>query len=105
MTPFNIAQFLPEIALRAASRAAVICEHSPDSLGRTSLTFAELNAECDALAWGLSEKIKPQSRVLLAVRPGLDFVALTFALFKLGAVPVLIDPGMGRENLLNCVKR
>ncbi len=43
----------------------------------------------------------------VAWRPeaGLDFVALTFALFKLGAVPGLIDPGMGRANLLHCVGR
>ena len=31
--------------------------------------------------------------------PWLDFFALTFALFKVGAVPVLIDPGMGVRNL------
>ena len=38
------------------------------------------------------------------VPPGLDFVALSFALFKLGVIPVLIDPGMGKENLLNCIE-
>ena len=27
------------------------------------------------------------------VPPGPEFFALTFALFKVGAVPVLIDPG------------
>ncbi len=105
MPPFNIAQFLPEMARVAPDRAAVVCAHAPNDRGQTALTFAELNAECDALAWGLSAKIKPGFRTLLAVRPGLDFVALTFALFKLGAVPVLIDPGMGRKNLLNCIAR
>ena len=41
----------------------------------------------------------------LAVRPGLELILLTFALFKIGAVPVVIDPGMGRKHFLTCVKR
>src|SRR5262249_19611641 len=43
------------------------------------------------------------TRTVLMVPPGLDFFALTFALFKLGAVIVLIDPGMGRRNLGVCL--
>ena len=39
-------------------------------------------------------------KVLLMVRPSPEFIALTFALFKTGAVPVLIDPGMGVNRLL-----
>ena len=37
------------------------------------------------------------------VRPSLEFIALTFALFKVGAVIVLIDPGMGRTNIFKCL--
>src|SRR5207249_948280 len=33
----------------------------------------------------------------------LEFFALTFALFKVGAVPVLVDPGMGVRNLGRCL--
>ena len=33
----------------------------------------------------------------------MEFIALVFALFKAGAVIVLIDPGMGRKNLLGCL--
>ena len=39
------------------------------------------------------------------VRPGLPLVASVFALFKLGAVPVVIDPGMGLRSFLACVER
>ena len=39
-------------------------------------------------------------RTVLMVPPSLEFYALTFALFKLGAVVVLIDPGMGVAKLL-----
>ena len=37
------------------------------------------------------------------VTPGPEFFALTFALFKVGAVPVLIDPGLGVRNLKKCL--
>ena len=33
------------------------------------------------------------------VRPGLAFFALTFGLFKAGAVPILVDPGLGIRNI------
>ncbi len=42
--------------------------------------------------------------MVLLVRPSIDFVSLTFALFKAGAVTVLIDPGMGRQHLLQCLE-
>jgi acyl-CoA synthetase (AMP-forming)/AMP-acid ligase II len=38
------------------------------------------------------------------VRPSIDFISLAFALFKTGAVTVLIDPGMGRASLLECLE-
>jgi acyl-CoA synthetase (AMP-forming)/AMP-acid ligase II len=42
-------------------------------------------------------------RTVVMVPPSLEFFALTFALFKVGAVPVLIDPGMGVKNLGRCI--
>ena len=42
-------------------------------------------------------------RTVLMVTPSLEFFALTFALFKVGAVIVLIDPGMGTKNLGVCL--
>ncbi|MCY3021744.1 MAG: fatty acid CoA ligase family protein [Planctomycetota bacterium] len=103
---FNIAQYLPAMARAAPDRPAVLCPHRPDERGRTALTFKALDADSDQLAWGLSRLgLRPGERTLLFVRPGLEFVSITFALFKLGAVPVLIDPGMGRGNLLHCVRQ
>jgi acyl-CoA synthetase (AMP-forming)/AMP-acid ligase II len=37
------------------------------------------------------------------VTPSLEFFALTFALFKAGAIPVMVDPGMGVKNLKACL--
>jgi acyl-CoA synthetase (AMP-forming)/AMP-acid ligase II len=69
-----------------------------------AITFAELNADSDAIAHGLSASgITRGTRTVLMVPPSPDFFALTFALFKVGAVPVLIDPGMGVKNLGKCL--
>jgi acyl-CoA synthetase (AMP-forming)/AMP-acid ligase II len=38
------------------------------------------------------------------VPPSIEFVSLVFALFKAGVVTILIDPGMGRKNLLRCLE-
>ncbi len=68
------------------------------------LTYQELDRESDILARGLQHLgITRGTRTVLMVPPGLEFFALTFALFKLGAVIVLIDPGMGLKNLSVCL--
>ena len=71
-----------------------------------TLSFAELDAEVDAWVARLKSRgVSPGDRVLVMVRQGLPLIAAAFALFKLGAVPVIIDPGMGRKNFLACVAR
>ncbi len=88
------------LAERARTHPAQVALHIP----HRSITFAELHADSDALAAGLqSVGIVAGTRVALMVPPGLDFFSLTFALFKIGAVPVLIDPGMGIKNLGVCL--
>jgi len=69
-----------------------------------ALSFQELNGHADALAFSLQAKgVRPGERVMLMVRPSADFICLTFALFKLGAPVILIDPGMGYRNLRRCI--
>src|SRR3989449_1202488 len=96
----NIAAHLPLLADRRPDRPAVI----HPQVG-AHLTFRQLNEECDRYAWGLTRLgVEHGTRTLLMVKPGEDFFSLTFALFKLGAVPVLIDPGMGKANFLGCIE-
>jgi olefin beta-lactone synthetase len=71
-----------------------------------TLSFAELLGETDAWCHRLAQAgVKRGDRVLVMVRPGLPLIALAFALFKTGAVPVIIDPGMGLRSFLACVRR
>lgn len=103
----NIAAHLPAMARRQPYRAAVVFPEGRDRSGRvayTHLTFRQLDEESDRLAAGLQAiGIGRGTRTVLMVKPGLEFFALTFALFKAGIVPVLVDPGMGVANLGKCL--
>lgn len=104
---YNISQALCDMAARAPFRPAIVFPAGRDRHGRakfTQLTFQQLNALCDSYAHGLAQYgIKQGDRTLMMVRPGVELIAVTFALLKIGAVPVLIDPGMGRKAFLQCV--
>ena len=105
----NIARHLALMAAAHPTRAALKIPRGRTGSGTIdylTLTFAELDAEVSA--WGArltAAGIARGDRTLLMVRQGLPLIASAFALFRLGAVPVVIDPGMGRKNFLSCVAR
>ncbi len=104
--PVNVAAHLSLMAAREPARPAVILPRfAADGSVRTEqMTFRELDEDSGHIAHGLqSLGITASMRTALMVPPSLDFFSLTFALFKLGAVPVLIDPGMGIRNLGVCL--
>ncbi len=69
-----------------------------------SVSYSALNELSDEYARGLIEYgIGRGIRSALMLTPGLDFFAMFFALFKAGAVPVLIDPGIGIKPLKTCL--
>ncbi len=103
----NIARHL---SLRAAAQPECAALKIPR--GRTRggdidylvLSFAELEAEVNAWCQRLSSAgVKPGDRTLVMVRQGLPLIASAFATFRIGAVPVIIDPGMGLKHFLAAV--
>ncbi len=67
-------------------------------------TYYQLEHLSNTYARGLQAYgIGPGVRTALMLRPGLEFIAVFFALFKAGAVPVLIDPGIGLKPLEQCL--
>lgn len=108
MSTCNIGNRLRAMAERLPNKRAVVFPEGRDSKGRvayTHLTFAQMDRESDAYARGFDRiGITRGTKTLLMVTPSLEFFALTFALFKVGAVPVLIDPGMGLKRLLHCIQ-
>jgi acyl-CoA synthetase (AMP-forming)/AMP-acid ligase II len=103
----NIATPLQVLAQSQPHTLAIVQPRGRDRLGRpryTHRTYRELDEDSDRLARGLELLgIGRGTRTVLMVPPSLDFYALTFALFKVGAVVVLIDPGMGVRNLKTCI--
>jgi acyl-CoA synthetase (AMP-forming)/AMP-acid ligase II len=94
----NIASTLHKTANERPDQAAVI------EPGGRRISFRELDDLSDRLAYGMRGMgIEPGRRMVLMVRPGIEFIALTFALFKAGAVVVLIDPGMGPRRVFRCL--
>ncbi|MDR1254777.1 MAG: AMP-binding protein [Puniceicoccales bacterium] len=51
------------------------------------------------------QSIARGDRVLVMVPPGEDLLVLIFSLLSIEAIPVIIDPGMGVRNFLNCAKK
>lgn len=102
----NIAARLRQSAELYPERRAIVVPVSRKN-GRVvyrEQTFRELELETNLLAHGLrSLGVHPGTRIVLMVRPGIEFIALTFALFKTGAVVVLIDPGMGGRRIFDCL--
>jgi acyl-CoA synthetase (AMP-forming)/AMP-acid ligase II len=95
----NISRPLSEMADLQPDTAAIIFPQE----GR-SLTFRELDDDSDCIAAGLETiGIVRGTRVALLVPPSPELFALTFALFKAGAVPVFIDPGIGAHNMKGCL--
>jgi len=103
----NIAAFLPQMARERPDVPAIWCPVGRDRSGAVQYvheTYADLDARSDAIARGLvAMGITRGTRTVLMVPPSPDFFALTFALFKAGIVPVMVDPGMGTANLKMCL--
>jgi acyl-CoA synthetase (AMP-forming)/AMP-acid ligase II len=103
----NVAAHLPDLARRQPNTLAVLCPIKSARNGRADYlrwTYRQLNDESDILAHGLEAiGVRRGVRTVLMVKPSLEFFALTFALFKIGAVPVLVDPGMGVKHLGKCL--
>jgi fatty-acyl-CoA synthase len=81
----TIADLLHRSAKRYPRKSAIVC-------GDTRWTFAEFDAVCDRVAAGLSRLgVGHASRVAVLARNSHAFVALRFALARLGAVLVPIN--------------
>ncbi|RFU84393.1 2,3-dihydroxybenzoate-AMP ligase [Streptomyces triticagri] len=88
-----LGHLLREAAAQHGERTALID-------ARTRLTFAGLDTRADRTAAGLAESgIRPGDRVLVQLPNRVEFAVLLFALFRLGALPVLALPGHRESEL------
>lgn len=104
----NVADRLRHFARQmpdAPAVAAPVCANPRTRERYRVVRFRELDADADRIARGLVERgVSRGARLVLMVRPGIEFVTLVFALLRSGATMVLIDPGMGRRRMLECLE-
>src|SRR5262249_48213577 len=111
----NVTDRLANFARAMPDSIAIACPHRRASARhRTSrgtsgalydtTTFADLEADVARIAGGLVAGGVPKgTRLALLVKPGVEFVMLVFALLRAGMVIILVDPGLGRRNLIRCL--
>jgi acyl-CoA synthetase (AMP-forming)/AMP-acid ligase II len=103
----NIAHHLRAMAEEKPYQRAVVCPQGRDRSGRVRyahLTYQQLERSSDSIAAGLRRiGVGRGTRVALLVPPSLDFFSLAFALAKVGATLVLVDPGIGARRVGRCL--
>jgi acyl-CoA synthetase (AMP-forming)/AMP-acid ligase II len=101
MADYNIAGALHRVAAEQSDQLALVTGRDGSY---QQWNFKEVEANSNRYAAALEALgVERGDRVMLMVRPSMEFICLTFALFKMGAVVILIDPGMGYKNLLRCI--
>ena len=105
----NIAEWVTVQANERPHQRALIFPEGRDKSGRrmyTQLTFSQTESMINRMARGFQDVgVKKGERVCVFITPCLEFMPIVFALYRVGAIVVLIDPGMGRDGLLSCVER
>ncbi|MFE6924468.1 fatty acid CoA ligase family protein [Nocardia sp. NPDC057663] len=89
-------------------RAAVIYPDGQTAAGLPDyrrITYRELDRWSDAIAQQLTRSgVGSGTRTIVLVLPSPELYAILFALLKIGAVPVVIDPGMGVRRMVHCLR-
>ncbi|AHH16743.1 putative peptide synthetase [Nocardia nova SH22a] len=96
-----------EVVAAEPDRTAV---HSADAVATglpqyRRLSYAELDLWSDAIAERLTAAgVGSGTRTIVLVLPSPELYAIMLGLLKIGAVPVVIDPGMGLRPMLRCLQ-
>ena len=100
----NLCRHLAYAAISTPTSLAVAVQKSQHGkLNYQEIDFVTLHQRSDEIAYALNAYgLKSGMKAVLMVTPSIDFFALTFALFKAGIIPILVDPGMGIKNLKQC---
>ncbi|MGW4327074.1 fatty acid CoA ligase family protein [Nocardia sp. NPDC004573] len=90
------------------NRVAVRYAHGVDPDGLPAyrhLTYRELGLWSETIAGRLSAAgVGSGTRTIVLVLPSPELYAIMFGLLQIGAVPVVIDPGMGVRKMLRCLR-
>jgi acyl-coenzyme A synthetase/AMP-(fatty) acid ligase len=89
---------------KAGDRDIAIVEMGPDGASR-SITFAAFHADVNRVAGGLVELgVGTGDRIAMLIPPGIDLAVSIFAAWRIGAVAVLADAGLGIRGMGRALK-
>ncbi len=98
----NISSYLPRMAKERPNQAAIMF---PVKKEYQSWTYEQLNKAVDAYAHVMKAAgVSKGQKALVFLTCGPDLIATVFALFKMGVLPVMLDPGMGKDNVRRCIE-
>lgn len=96
---FNIADIVLDVARTDPNRIAVIEPDGVESSGKRKYkryTYAQLSADIESVAPGLREiGVAEGTRIVCMTPPSYETAVLDFALQRVGATTMWIDPGVG----------
>lgn len=96
--------FLKEAEAHPYQDAAVIPRVLGNSISYRHMNYGDMRNLIDRYHRGLvTLGLKQGDRVLFLVKPGIDFLALAYAVMAEGAVPVFIDPGIEKAHLFKAI--
>ena len=87
------------LGTRAADPSVAIVEMGPEG-EEASISFEELHKNVDLVARGLASLgVRKGDRIVMLVPPGIDLTVGIFASWRIGAVVVLADAGLGIRGM------
>lgn len=90
---------IASIERRASDDSVAIVEMGPDGQ-EASITFSDLASDIDRIAGGLVDLgVRRGDRIAMLVTPGVDLAACIFATWRVGAVVVVADTGLGLRGM------
>ena len=98
-TPPERAPMWAALDRRAADGNLALVEMGPAGAA-ASVTFAELHADVERVAAGLADLgVAKGDRVGLLIPPGIDLAVCVYACWRIGAVVVVADAGLGARGM------
>ena len=98
----NVSELLFEKAEHHPDRVAIVF---PDKIEDLSYSYCDIKTHvCTFMAGLRANDIKKEDRIVLLFPVSLELYTLIAAIYAVGAVAVLIDPGMGVKRILSAIK-
>jgi acyl-coenzyme A synthetase/AMP-(fatty) acid ligase/pimeloyl-ACP methyl ester carboxylesterase len=89
---------------RSAHGEVAVVEMGPGGV-KASITFSELDADVGRVAAGLVDLgVAKGDRVAVLVPPGIDLAVCIYACWRMGAVVVVVDAGLGVRGMTRALK-